>query len=467
MSIIKSIDSNKKNLADMIIAYRNSRTIQKLTEFSISPLAMLLQVIVACLVVSFDFEINGVAIFGFIAIGMLILCSDLLSILLPLLLTTVFATACYDSASKFLSFIIPEAILIVLSLVFHLVVYEKKLTIGKGFWGLVAVSIAIVFGGIGSISLSEYFSPGALYHTVFLGPGLIILYLVINGYYKESKSYNIYEKFAVIMYIMGMFACFNILKYYFDNLETIIATPSLPEFQASNNLSTFIMFAIPFPCYFAIKKNRLHFLSTITMYLFLLLSGSGGGFLMGTVTMLCCFIYMIVFDKKARFVWIGITSLCIVGGLFALAFLFKAYKFASFDDMFYSNNMRIALLRRSLYDFSSHPIFGVGIGYTGNSDIYNPKSGAMNWYHMMIPQIIGSMGVVGILGYLGQFIIRARLIIKNFDLYNATLALSYLGLFFMSQVNPGEFCPIPYGLLAVLIFIFIERRKLPEKKNKL
>lgn len=197
----------------------------------------------------------------------------------------------------------------------------------------------------------------------------------------------------------------------------------------------------------------------------MLLSGSGGGFLMGTVTVFCCFIYMIIFDKKARKIWIGVVSLCVLAGLLAIAYLFRAYKFASFEDMFYSNNLRIALLRRSLVDFSSHPVFGVGLGYTGNTDIYSPKSGAMNWYHMMIPQIIGSMGIVGILGYLGQFIIRARLVIKNFDMYNATLGLSYLGLFFMSQVNPGEFCPIPYALLAVLLFIFIERRS--EKKDNI
>ena len=188
---------------------------------------------------------------------------------------------------------------------------------------------------------------------------------------------------------------------------------------------------------------------------------------MGTIAVFCCFIYMIFFDKKARFFWIGIISACILGGVFVIAYLFKAYKFASFDDMFYSNNMRIALLRRSLADFSSHPIFGVGLGYTGNQDIYCPKAGAMNWYHMMIPQIIGSMGTVGILGYLAQFIIRARMVIKSFDAYNANLALSYLGLFFMSQVNPGEFCPIPYSLLAVLLFMLIERRSESKKKAAL
>ena len=31
----------------------------------------------------------------------------------------------------------------------------------------------------------------------------------------------------------------------------------------------------------------------------------------------------------------------------------------------------------------------------------------------------------------------------------------------MSQVNPGEFCPVPYALTAVILFLFIEQ---PRKK---
>ena len=36
------------------------------------------------------------------------------------------------------------------------------------------------------------------------------------------------------------------------------------------------------------------------------------------------------------------------------------------------------------------------------------------------------------------------------------LGLSYLGILLMSQVNPGEFCPIPYGMITVILFIFLE-----------
>jgi hypothetical protein len=77
---------------------------------------------------------------------------------------------------------------------------------------------------------------------------------------------------------------------------------------------------------------------------------------------------------------------------------------------------------------------------------------------MMIPQIIGSMGLIGVCAYSYQFIIRIRLIFNKKDAWSAVLGLSYLGVLLMSQVNPGEFCPLPFGLLTVLLFVFQERR---------
>ncbi|MBE6543243.1 MAG: O-antigen ligase family protein [Ruminococcaceae bacterium] len=443
---------------------------KRLDRFALSPLAFAIQFFLACLIVILDFQINGVAIFGFIGIGMLVLCSDLLSICLPILLCSVFATALYDSAEKFLSFIIPEAVLIVLSVIFHFLVYgRKKLMVGKSFWGLLAVSAAITLSGIGSISPREYFAPSALYYTFFLGFGLLAVYVIINTYFDCKRDYDVFEKFAIIMYFMGIFACFNILNYYIDSIQEFISSPGLVTFQAANNLSTFLMFALPFPFYFAIKKSKLHLVSAFLMYVSLVLSGSGGGFLMGSVMMLLCVVYMAVYDKKWRVLWIAVLSVGTVCGIILFGHLLSVYNFASFEDIFYSNNFRIALFRRSLGDFAENPIFGAGLTHRGNTDIYNPKAGAMTWYHMMLPQIWGSMGIVGLAAYGFNLYKRGRMILEaRRDLYSMTLGMSYIGLFLMSQVNPGEFCPIPYALLAVLIFIFIERKPkdhIPFNKN--
>ena len=91
----------------------------------------------------------------------------------------------------------------------------------------------------------------------------------------------------------------------------------------------------------------------------------------------------------------------------------------------------------------------------------------MQWYHMMIPQVIGSMGAVGILAYGYQIIGRVWLTVKKFSPYVMTLGLSYFGMLLMTQVNPGEFCPLPYELMVVILFIMIENEPDRRLKNKI
>ena len=81
----------------------------------------------------------------------------------------------------------------------------------------------------------------------------------------------------------------------------------------------------------------------------------------------------------------------------------------------------------------------------------------MVWYHMMIPQIVGSLGLVGMFCYGKQIVERFAMIFKKRDIYVWVLGLSYIGMFLMSQVNPGEFCPLPYELLVVINFIMVEK----------
>ena len=131
---------------------------------------------------------------------------------------------------------------------------------------------------------------------------------------------------------------------------------------------------------------------------------------------------------------------------------------ASLSDFFVSEGeARVKLLDRMISDFGKNPVFGVGIGYTGNSDIYNPVKGALNWYHMWFAQVVGGLGIVGITAYGYQLIDRLIIFFRNANLINLTFMLSYMGLFLMSQVNPGEFCPMPYTALAVTFFIIMEK----------
>lgn len=217
-----------------------------------------------------------------------------------------------------------------------------------------------------------------------------------------------------------------------------------------------MMFFLPIPFYYALSKNRLFIFFGFLFYLAIVMTGSRGGLVMGGIELFLCCLFVSVYDKPLRYV----TFFLCAAGLVFLAMNIKEFLhvFTASDSLslISEKEPRVNLMIRAVKDFLSNPLFGRGLGYTGNIDFYSPVKGAANWYHMMPFQIIGSLGLVGVAAYGYQFFGRIRLIFKKPSPSSLTLGLSYAGILLMSMVNPGEFCPIPYELLAVLLFIFLE-----------
>jgi hypothetical protein len=249
----------------------------------------------------------------------------------------------------------------------------------------------------------------------------------------------------------------------------------LVVFQSSNNLATFLMIAMPFPLFYA-SRRYFDVISVFLIYVCVFLTGSRGGLLMGTIEFVIIFVAFAVFDKRHlinRIFYMLIAISFTVAVLENLPELAAFYKFkidsdggessilrhiVALKDYFFSDkDARLKLLDRMISDFKANPVFGVGLGYTGNEDLYRPKDGAMNWYHMWFAQVIGGLGSLGIVCYGYQLIDRITIFFKNMNLMNFTLIMSYMGLFIMSQVNPGEFCPMPYTALAVTFFAIMEK----------
>lgn len=461
-------DERRLLMVAMINRFRTAEFHKYANQFFLSAVGIALELLLACAIVYFRLEVEGVKYF-LILIGMiLILSSDLLTILPPTLFISVFVTDCYNSASTFLAFIIPYAVSILLLLALHIALYAKKPRLGMSFYGLIAVAVATSLSGLGVLELENIASPVSLYYIFFLGAGMLLLYILFQSVFSERKEYSVFDKLALTLYFMGILAALIIANYYLEFegslYEQFVIHRRLVLFQSKNNLSTFLLFALPFPFYFALTRSPLHVLSGLFMYIALVFSGSHGGLLMGTIIFALCLLYLIIYGKNFRSGWILVSLLIFL--LLALSFYYilVLYGLNSVSEIFTKKVSRLDLLRRAWHDFRSAPIFGIGLTNPANTDIYKPVTGAMNWYHMMIPQIFAGMGIVGGLAWFFQLLTRLTIFIKKRDCYAGAIALSYLGLFLMSQVNPGEFCPIPYGFLAVLLFVFLEHR--PDCKKK-
>ena len=397
----------------------------------------------------------------------LLFCDEIIPFLASGLMTVLFASKSYDCYHLFMGrpmiFVtVPVFVFVVSALIVNFSRFyiknkdARRLTVGQSFWGIAAVTVAVTLGGLGKISFSDYFS--AIYYVIFLGVGMIALYFVFRSRFTHREEYDLAEKFAEVLIIVGLCAALLAAKSIFFSLDDILLKKNVPEWKFRNNYSTFLMICMPAPLMFA-KRHRYPIFLSFIMFGIMSLLGSRSGLFLGAVEFGCCLLFLIVTDRQNRNLYIIVTLACtaaliFLGGKVMTYFSSRYLGFSPIEQ----GEQRMRLAEASIRDFFDAPIFGQGLGFKGNYNIYTPKKGAMAWYHMMIPQIIGSMGFVGIIAYGFQIITRVYIVILKSNYSSFVLFLCYGGLLLMSQTNPGEFCPFPYEMLAVMIFVIIETR---------
>ena len=416
--------------------------------------------LLAAAFVVFETEEYGLIVMLNIGALVLLFSENITNAYFPGFLGVTFLIKCYmDDYASFgrwwmaiLPFTIP-------AIIAYVIIYRRKITVGKSFGGVLAVAVAVTLGGLFTITPTEYFDLETLYYTIGLGFGLVLAYLFVRAHTVENDRYDIFERYANMMLLICVFAVFMVLEYYAKHIPETLLAGRFADIQWSNNISTTLMITMPFALY-KIKKNLAYLILFFADYAAIILAGSRGGWVLGTVEFAICLaaaVFFIDFEhRKKRVLGIAGTLLvaCGIAVLIALSdriVTVKVGEFISHDEA------RIKLIARSFEDFMSNPVFGRGLGYTGNYDVFKGRPATIGWYHMLIPQVVGSMGLVGIFCYSKQIGDRFKMIFTKPDAYTWTLGLSYIGLLLMTQVNPGEFCPMPYAFITMTTFVMLER----------
>lgn len=426
-----------------------------------------------CLVPIFDWEVPVVLVYAVLLSVIFVLCDDIQCVFLPVMLLSVFVTKCYNSYDTFMAYI-GFAVLPVAAVLFHLIVYRKKPVLGPTFGGLCAVAVAVLLGGMGTLPWADRIGGSALYYILGLSIGMVAAYLILQPRLAEPCVYPRKKKFLSALLLMGALCCVCITVFYFKDLDRVLAG-HFTVFQSSNNLSTMLMISMPVPAMLSLKKKR--WLPVLFLFaVFIVLTASRGGIVMGGIEFFILLGYLAVFDRKYRYAYLVAIVVLAIGIYFGLPhFLTASYIYSNLNpnqppSSYYREILelekqigesRLKLLLRAWENFRGNILFGQGLTYRGNTDIYNPVRGAMCWYHMWTAQVLGSMGLLGVVAYLYQLIQRIVVTARRGGWFAWGLFLCYGGLFLMSQVNPGEFCPVPYALTAVILFLFIEQ---PRKK---
>lgn len=409
-------------------------------------------------------QVYGTLVFGFIVAFIFLLSDDFMATLLPFLLTVMISIHCYDSYNTFIQYKL-LAIPLILCLVLHFVFYWKPIKIqGSQFWPMVFVSVSITLGGLGFITTQEYFAPTSLYHMAGLGFGMVFIYLLFFANIDIKKDYSLINMLTKIMVIAGAFGSFMVFSFYIININKVLDIKGLLFMQWRNNLSTLLMIIMPFPFLLASRKGYATILGFVYFFA-ILLTGSRGGMVFGGIELVMCIVMYTLYDKNRRIAYLFICG-CI---LFAVMIFFRQFVelfgytinrlFTAVNGflMGESTEVRAIHCARGINDYLNHPIFGTGLGYMGNRDVHASKEFSLCWYHCEPVQVAASLGTVGIVAFIVQFVRRNVLIWRKVTLFNITVFISYIGLELMSLVNPGVFCPLPYLMLITLFLVIVEK----------
>lgn len=455
------LKENTKETKQIVLDIRN---------FLFSKYYSLFVIAVATISYIFHFEIIGALFLAYLIGFVMIFSDDIMPSTLPFMLMIMHILRLYDSFSGWAP-LFPFVLPVVTAVIFHFIFYRKKIVMDSMFWPILAVSIAITLGGAFSLSFKQYFSGMAMYYVIGLGFGQLLLYVLFRSYINARRKYDLKEYFVQLMLYIGLFAVIMMFCQYLENIGGFIDVikthgigKELEQYQyskfaqgLSNNLSAIMLWTMPFPMYY-IRKNRrpvLMFLFMMVQYVFLMLILSRGGIFVGTIEMGISLIYLCVVCKgKMKKIVIAVTVCCVVAGVGLVVAMWSALSSILHIS---KDEARVKLFAHAIECFSKYPIFGTGLAYDGGVG-YHPKEGGMYWYHSTPFQVLGSLGMVGVIAYTYQFVMRmytmrAKKYRSNF---NDTMLIAFIGFELMACVNPGDFCPLPFMLIMTMMFAVME-----------
>jgi hypothetical protein len=396
--------------------------------------------------------VYGVVALGCIVIWLLAACPDLLAPVCPFFMAFLMSTQCYGQLSDFL----PCAALVpplVLALLWHFAVWPVTLRLGRSGMGLALVSIATLLGGCDVISRKQAVEPLSLYYTLGLGVGMLVLYVLFRSHLTEKRTYDLHRRFAGIFCALGMCMALAVLLAYLKAWLANGAVVGVLYLSYRNFATSVLLTALPMPFYLSLK-HRGHLVTGGVMALALALTGSRSALLFGAVILALCGVYLMRHGVISRRC---LTALAVAAGIAVLAagpvVLQWVLHSRMGEDIQDSNSDRLQFLARAVDDFLRHPVFGIGLCSTRNADVFSGVEGSMVFYHNSVAQVMGSMGLVGIVAYGRLLHDRIALLREGGrDPFMQALAVSYLGMVLISLCNPGEFCPFPNAAMMVMLF---------------
>lgn len=412
--------------------------------------------VIALIAIAFKVSLWCMYAYVFLCVFMLIFCDDLMSIFAPVMFTLEISVEYYKDFSVLTQYMWYAIVPFAAALIFNLIYYRRPLKKGRYTYSFIAVTLALILGGIGVIPAEQYFAPMGLYYTLALGAGQLVLYAIFRSRISNRRDYDRVERVAQTLYAAGLVFVIFIFAFYIENFAKFLDKGGVLFIKPRNYITSVLLMSLPMTC-ILVRRSDLYLIGGALMYAAMLLSGSRSGLLFGTVLLVLCAVYIYVTNKKSRRLYNLLFGIAIAaGGVLAAFYLPKLYS-GRFVGGKVGDRTRIEFIRRGISNFLSHPVFGIGVANTKDMSIFKAYvPGSLIFYHNIVIQIISSMGLAGAAAYGWQLSLRVKSLWDNRKNRALVFGLSYLGILMMSFTNPGIFCPFPEAGLLTIMFTVIE-----------
>ena len=348
------------------------------------------------------------------------------------------------------------------SFIIHMVLYPTtKVKADAMFWAIALYAIALLLGGVGYISVQDYFKIPSLYYVVLLGPGMLCFYIFYQAYLTHDSCDNV-DYFARAMVALGVtILLIWISQYVIDYRAGEDIGIFFPYRQFKNNLGNYTLLAMPFSFYLAVKRNGLKsavlFILGALQYVAIVLSACRGGTVAATILMPFLIIYTLVVSSGAsRKIFGGLLVLVVVVAVLLIALNFEAVRNKISSLIADGTSGRKGLYAEAWHNFLSHPLNGVGIGYISPKPAKPQQEMTMYWYHSTFFQVIASMGIIGLVTWLFMTLIRLHVIVKK-DAFNIFMLFAFLGFEGYSMINTGDFAPLPFVTMLTFMCVLCSK----------
>ena len=425
--------------------------------------------IIAFLAIAFITWVTECATFGFITLGLvlsfvLVFAYDILPLFAGLFSA---ALMLYTKDMKVILPLWPVFIPLGIALIVFVVrnsLRKKqagdKFEFGKLFFPQLAVSVALLLGGVSVMSGEVYL--GALPSILGLGVAGLAVYILARNFIVKDDGIDKPTYFAKVLAYIGVVIAIQLI--------VVMAKSGIdPEKWAKvvwhvgwgnrNNISTYMLFTAPMCLYLSTKYRYgiVYLLMGALQYICLVMTFSRGGILFGFIGMLFGIAFIIYKSKNRK-------RLLISAGIVAAVMLVVYLIFMK--DL---NNIIGSLISRGtglsgrerLYQeawelFKENPFLGCGLGFVGKEGAYGDAI-RMYWFHSTFFQVLACMGIIGILAYGYSYVMKGIVLCKNLrSSFNLFVIVVFIGFEGYSMMDTGTFIPGAYLLIVLILMCLVE-----------